>query len=55
VKHGARVFNDAGDANAFVKIAENQFEFTLEKPSYEFGDRFEPTDEPSTKDAFTEY
>lgn len=55
MKTGARVYHDISDANAFKKIAENTFEFTLEKPSYEFGDRFEVTDEPSSKDAFTKY
>lgn len=55
MKHGARLYDNPSDATAFKKIAEATFDFTLEAPSYEFGDRFEPTDEPSTKDAFTEY
>ena len=55
MKHGARLYHDSSTATAFKKIAEATFDFTLETPSYEFGDRFEVTDEPSSKDAFTEY
>lgn len=34
VETGVRIFNDAGNANLSVKVAEDTFEFTLDKPNY---------------------